>query len=205
MPASPPTPPTTVHFDDDESASLVAIDDGHVTFELGTHTLALSTATGLSITSGATLASDGTIVSNITNAGTLSPGNSPGTLNINGNLVNTGTLSFELNGLTAGTEYDQLHITGAADLDGTVAIVLGFAPELGDSFQIMSFGSLIDSGYTFDFSNAVLGAGLSWDTSAFGSSGILSITTSESAIPEPGSLSLLALGAAALLVRRRKV
>ena len=51
---------------------------------------------------------------------TLSPGASPAKVIINGNLTLNGddTLLFELNGVTAGTDYDQLVVTGNLILGG---------------------------------------------------------------------------------------
>lgn len=77
--------------------------------------------------------------------GTVAPGNGVGTMNITGRFANAvdGTLSFELGGATAGT-YDQLVVTGAAALDGTLSVSLvslggpTFVPSAGNQFTLIS-------------------------------------------------------------------
>jgi hypothetical protein len=53
-----------------------------------------------------------------------------------------GTLAVELGGAAAGS-FGRVTVTGAAALDGALelALVDGFLPELGNRFQIMTFGS----------------------------------------------------------------
>lgn len=79
------------------------------------------------------------------NGGTVSPGTSPGTFSINGAYPQTGTgsLTIEIGGVTAGTEYDRLAVTGAATLAGVLNITLidGFEPNFGDSFSILTSGA----------------------------------------------------------------
>ena len=57
--------------------------------------------------------------------------------------MHTGSLNIEIGGLTAGTQYDRLAISGSATLNGSLNISLigGFVPNPGDTFQIMTFGS----------------------------------------------------------------
>jgi hypothetical protein len=105
---------------------------------------ALSSTTTLNI-QGGKLTGAGTVIANVSNAGQVSPGASPGILNITGTYTqtSTGTLNIEIGGLTAGTEFDRLTITGSATLNGTlnVSSIDGFAPSPGNSFQIMTFSS----------------------------------------------------------------
>jgi hypothetical protein len=82
---------------------------------------------------------DGTITSDVTNAGEISPGTSPGALNINGDYAQTaaGTLVLEL---ASDTSHDQLFVTGNAALNGALVVNLinGFAPGSGDSFTVIA-------------------------------------------------------------------
>src|SRR5207302_922399 len=82
---------------------------------------------------------------NFTNHGTISPGASPGILSFDGNFVQSaaGRLNIEINGTTAGTDYDQLAINGTATLDGTlnVALLEPFVPEVSNSFRVLTFNS----------------------------------------------------------------
>ncbi|MEM1026539.1 MAG: hypothetical protein AAGJ38_00475 [Planctomycetota bacterium] len=71
---------------------------------------------------------------------TLSPADDLGVAGILGNYEqhDTGTLLFELGGNTAGVDFDQLTVTGFADLGGALAVELtnGFTPDANDTFTI---------------------------------------------------------------------
>ncbi len=68
------------------------------------------------------LGGSGTIFGNVTNTGMLMPGNSIGTLNIVGNLVQTSSRTYqvELNNLG---QSDRVNVTGLASLGGTVDFI----------------------------------------------------------------------------------
>ncbi len=120
--------------------------------------------------------------------GTLGPGNSPGLMTIVGNLdldVSSTTL-IEIAGLTAGSQYDRIDV---ADDPGTGATVEGIATlvagaffdidffggfngglgdvGLGDFFDVLVADDIVGNVGTlnFNFSGALLGAGLLWDAS----------------------------------------
>ena len=105
---------------------------------------ALSSSTTLNI-QGGTLSGTGTVTANVSNGGLVSPGASPGILNITGTYTqtSTGALNIEIGGLTAGSQFDQLAISGLATLNGTlnISLINGFTPSPGDTFQIMTFAS----------------------------------------------------------------
>ena len=98
----------------------------------------VSSSSGLNI-QGGTLKGKGTITGNVFNGGTVAPGLSPGTLTVAGNYSQTaaGTLAVEINGLTAGTQYDQLVVNGTVALAGALAVTSGFTPSAGDGFAIL--------------------------------------------------------------------
>lgn len=78
------------------------------------------------------------------NGGALSPGYSPGTLTFNDshNFTNS-ILDIEVNGVgTAGTDYDQVRVTGTATLGGTLAVTANYAPTIGDEITILSATSI---------------------------------------------------------------
>ena len=82
------------------------------------------------VESGATLSGTGIIFGNVSGAGNVSPGNSPGTITINGDFTPTGTITFEVNppAATAGIDYDQINVSGTVDLSGaTIAAPTGAA------------------------------------------------------------------------------
>lgn len=91
----------------------------------------------------------------------FSPGNSPGIEDLETFYQGAdGTLLIEIGGLTPGNtndSYDQINISGQATLDRTLQISLwnGFMPSEGDSFQILTYGSV--SGYFDNFSETEIG------------------------------------------------
>lgn len=85
----------------------------------------------------------GTYTENISTAGkevTLAPGASPGCVEVIGTLTldNNDGLEAELDGLTACTQFDQWDVSGTLTLGGAnLILVLGFAPAVGDQFDII--------------------------------------------------------------------
>jgi hypothetical protein len=101
----------------------------------------LSTSTTLNI-NGGILKGTGTITGSVANAATVAPGLSPGTMTITQNYTQTaaGTLQFEQNGPTPGTQYDQLVVTGTVALAGTIDIHTLATPAVTTSFVLISNG-----------------------------------------------------------------
>jgi len=176
------------------------------------------TGTGNVIVNGGILGGDGSISGNVTvNAnGVLAPGNSPGDINIGGNLTLGASSIFdvELNGMTAGTGYDQAIVGGTVTLDAAslLSVSLGFTPAIGDAFWIINqtpgtspvsgtfntlpdqtqftvSGTLFEIRYATDFSLLNPAAGSGNDVALV-------------VVPEPTVLGLLA--AASVMVLRRK-
>ncbi len=83
-----------------------------------------------------TLSGTGTIQGNLANQGTLSPGNSPGTLTVAGNYAQTasGTLVEQI---ASASSFSKLVVTGAASLNGALNIELlgGYIPSYGQGFS----------------------------------------------------------------------
>jgi hypothetical protein len=90
---------------------------------------------------GGTLKGNGTIANATLSSGTIAPGNSPGLINITGDLTlsaSPSTFDVEINGKTAGTDYDQVVVGDTAELNNAkLTISLGFQPSVGDSFTIL--------------------------------------------------------------------
>jgi autotransporter-associated beta strand protein len=173
-------------------------------------TLNVSGRTGGSMTlvAGQTLKGSGTFTGGlITGSGsTLSPGASPGTLTVNGSLtMDAGsTFTVELNGLAAGTEYDQVAMGGGAlTLNGAgLNVTLGYTALLGDSFQIVTGLVGYNPGVNGIFSGRSDGSTFTVDSTELRidyNSDAISLTV----VPEPASLGVLGLLAAAALLRRR--
>ena len=104
-----------------------------------------SFASGLVINTNATLTGNGTISGNVTNRGTISAGNSAGSLKINGSLslAASAGMFFEIGGLLATNQYDQVNVTNFVQFAGTLSLTLinGFTPASSDTFTLMTFAS----------------------------------------------------------------
>jgi len=91
---------------------------------------------------GAWLKGSGLINGNVINNGTVAPGNSPGTLTVNGNFTQSasGTLQIEV----ADNAFDQLIVTGQASLAGTLQAVAfgGHQFAYGDQVAFLQAGSI---------------------------------------------------------------
>lgn len=101
--------------------------------------------TSTSTLDGGILAGTGSagIISGSSNGGTLGPGNpasSTGTFSTrNFAFAAQSTYSIQVNGTTAGTNYDQTSVTGTVNLaSATLSMSLGYAPSVGDSYTIIA-------------------------------------------------------------------
>ncbi len=129
----------------------------HGITKIGNGTLLLNGANthqGSTIVNAGTLGGSGTIQGTATFASSTvhSPGNSPGIQTVAGNYtLNSGSkLQIEINGATAGTEYDQVVVNGTVTLNNpNLGFTLGFAPA-ADGVQTFT---LIDN----NLSDAVVG------------------------------------------------
>jgi len=117
---------------------------------------------------GATLGGTGVVGGDAIVAGTLSPGRSVGTLEIDGNATfePSSELVIEITGSASGS-FDRLEVAGTAALDGSIRIELPnqvggpYVPKLGDRFAIMAVQGGADG--TFDaIESPPLAAGLDW-------------------------------------------
>jgi hypothetical protein len=105
------------------------------------------TAGGTVSLQGGLLLGTGTINASVVNAATIQVGDDAdvGTLTVHGDYTQSagGTLQVKVGGYGAGTDYDQLLVSGRAALDGTLAVALvgGFVPNTGDTFAVVAAGS----------------------------------------------------------------
>ena len=132
----------------------------------------------VTVRSNAVLGGSGSVGSTIiANGATIAPGNSPGTLSINGDLVwsNGGNYDWEVfkvaqNGGVAGTDWDLINISGALDLTNlsgapyfninllslsgtnTPGALAGFTNTSNYSWQIAGAGSPVNTNY-FNYIN----------------------------------------------------
>ena len=91
-----------------------------------------------------TLTGVGTVGVPFSNSGRIAPGITFGTLTFsNGlSLLASSHVIFTIGGISS-TSYDRIAVTGAAQLNGSLdlKVASSYAPKLGDTFQIMTFGS----------------------------------------------------------------
>lgn len=113
-------------------------------------------ASSITVAQGAVFGSAGTVNGNVTMAGTLSPGASPGTMTVNGNVALTGT-SVSVFEITP-TVSDKLVVNGqlAIAQGATLQIVAGTAATPGKSLELIT----ASGGISGSFSNVVKPASL---------------------------------------------
>ena len=108
----------------------------------------IQTFNTLTLNEGGMWEGSGTVRGDVISGGTTAPGNSPGTLSVNGNYtqLSTGKLFIEVAGQTS---FDRLAISGLGTFDGTLAVVLrGYLPASTDSFPVVEATQPIVGNFT---------------------------------------------------------
>lgn len=170
-----------------------------------------NTSVGTTVSNGALLGGSGTLNSAVTvqTGGHLSPGNSPGTLNLSSLTMTSGSVfDYEINYSNLAAS-DLVNVTGLASLGSATLNLMQFSSgtiNIGNTVTLMNYGSL--SGIFSGWSNGSTHAfgGFDW-TINYGSGSNSSITLSAasvSAVPEPSSVCLVGLAIGGLALRRRK-
>ena len=181
----------------------------------------LGGAGGKFVSSGATLAGNGTIlgVTTIGDSGTLAPGNSPGLLTFTGGLAfnhENAKAAFEVNGTGRGTGYDAVDVSGALTYNGDLTVNFGYSPTPVPSiaYNLFDFASKTSNFDTVSIAGSYTASlsrtGDIWSGTDVGNTlsfffdqtdGVLTVA----AIPEPSALSALAgFGVIAIAVYRRR-
>ncbi|MBM3891452.1 MAG: hypothetical protein FJ388_20255, partial [Verrucomicrobia bacterium] len=151
-----------------------------------------SFANGLFINTNGWLRGTGVISGDITNAGTIAPGDSAGVIAGNDDLtlLEASVLMMELAG-TDPAVYDQLNLAGMLNFDGTLNVSLlgGFNPVAGNVFDLFDFSA---SAGVFDQTNLpALGQWLYWDTSLLYTNGEISVGSLGAKIISPTNGSVM--------------
>lgn len=124
------------------------------------------------------------VQNDLTNAGgTLAPGLGQavtlGTTTLLNDYTQTsaGTIEIELAGTTQGTEYDFVDVDGTLSLAGTLEVLLiGAAPTVGDSYDILDWGTLAGTFDTLDLPG--VGNGNTWDVDSLYTDGTIAVIRS---------------------------
>lgn len=102
----------------------------------------------IDIQAGSMFGTGGALSATVHSSGTLNLGDlvkKAGLLSIAGDYTQNAAaaLNIDIGGATAGTQFDQLNISGAASLNGTLnlSLINGFVPAIGDTFAIINFSS----------------------------------------------------------------
>ena len=175
------------------------------TLEIGNGSTLTATAVDLE---GGWLVGTGTIVGDlINNNGVINPGD-PGTLTVEGDFSQgqNGLLILDFSSGDPATGFDNLSITGNANVDGTLEVDLlnGFTPTLGETFVILNFAGTLSGDFaTLNFPTF---NGLTFEEIINGHD--ITLVVTDAATPEPATFApaiagLLALGYAARRKRKR--
>jgi autotransporter-associated beta strand protein len=149
----------------------------------------------VTVKNGAKLAGVGTVLGDTTVAGTLAPGNSPGTMTFAGGLFLESTAVTQLE-IASALSFDQIAVAGLLTYDGTLQIsfLSGYFPGLGETFSLFEAGS-VAPGSEFDT--------LTFSTDGY--EGTLDYTTGKltvTAVPEPATAGLVIMSLGVLMRRR---
>ncbi|GEM_PF-5719153 len=121
----------------------------------------------------------GTIFADVFSVGFISPGSSPGSMTIDGDLnMNGGRIILEIGGTNPGTDHDQLFITGDFNMtNGVIDLVFinGFAPTAGQTFSVMNVDG--ESGFVPQVRAVNLAPDWQFETSFDLSGGAMTITS----------------------------
>ncbi len=126
---------------------------GNTNVEAGKLVVNGTLASAVRILKGGSLGGNASIFGNLTNLGTLAPGNSPGTVNVTGNYIEAGTLDIEVWGLTANTQHDQVIVSGTATFQAGSTIK---ATKTGGTFDLARTESVLAvtaAAYSGSFTN----------------------------------------------------
>lgn len=180
----------------------------------------IAMASGRTLQMAGSLNGSGVVTGNLTSTGAINPGNTVGKLTVNGNLsLAGGSLSADLAKLgagvpVAGSDYDQLDVTGTVGLAGTaLTISTGSGLQSGDLFFIVLNDGVDTVSGTFSglAQDATLTTELGFqfqityvgDAATNSFTGGNDVALLATAVPEPATVGWL-IGASALAMRRRR-
>ncbi len=161
------------------------------------------------VSAGAILGGSGSLQGVILNSGTVSAGNSAGLLSMNSLNASNGNFVFELGAPSSrGITYDAIDVTTSlilgTDTDFTFEVLDNYVFSIGDSYDLLNFGSIDATGFDItklDIALPTLNSNeLAWNTSSFTTDGLVSVVLN---IPEPSALQLFGIGLISLIACHR--
>ena len=162
-------------------------------------TITLNAGNGALNIGGGTLVGNGTLNGSVIDTGgTISAGSTStaGLLTLSGSLTDSAAslMIVNLGGTAQGSTYDYLNMSGTASLAGTldVSLIAGFAPTVGETFDVVGYKSVTGAFSTITGTNS----GYTYTAQYLPTLLRLTVNTigSTNATPEPGSVALLFLG-----------
>jgi autotransporter-associated beta strand protein len=144
------------------------------------------TSSPVAVNSSGTLQGTGTLGStlSVSSGGSVKPGAFSSAVSTTGALTVAGTTTFNngaalnivLAGESAGSQYSELHAQGQLNLGGSLIVSLSsFTPNVGDSFDILDWGSLSGTFNSLNLPNS-----FTWDTSQLYNTGVITVTGTSS-------------------------
>lgn len=135
------------------SGDAVVFGRGRTTFDVGLdfgNGRRLSAPDGVEFGAGAVVRGSGTVAGSVINAGRIEPGNSPGSLLVEGNLTlaSTSRLVMELGGTMPGIDYDRIRADGDLIFGGELVLTLAGLVRAGDSFQLFTAGGTMSGAFS---------------------------------------------------------
>lgn len=165
-------------------------------------------ATDIHVSSTGFLGGAGAVIGNIHNdGGVIGPGNSPGALDVSGDLTqNAGFLEIEIAGLGPG-QYDILNVDGTVNfLGGSILFIFldGFLPKANDIVDFLIADAILGlDNLTFAYRGAAPGFQFAVDGTRSGGLQFVAINDA-TAVPEPSTLASLVIGLFTMFLIRRK-
>ncbi len=109
-----------------------------------------------------TLGGNGIVGNTVINGGVLSPGNSIGTLTVQGNLVLTSAASYLVE--VSGTSADRTNVTGTATLGGTLTTVTSGAVTFGTAYTVLHADGGVSGTFAAMSGNPLIAAAVTYGT-----------------------------------------